>query len=77
MAELLLSNKTTRKDLLWFGKPEGTFRYAVGGVGALFGKSGEATAFCVSLLNQGARVASEKKSNFLLCIADCSEELLQ
>ena len=73
MAELLLSNKNTRKQLLWFGKPEGTFRYAVGGDGAPFGKSGEATAFCVSLLNQGARVASEK-CNFLLCIADCNEE---
>ena len=72
MAELLLSMNDIRKDLKWCGKP-GAFRYAVGADGAPFGKSGEATAFCVSILNQGAQVASEK-CNFLLCIADCSED---
>ena len=34
MAELLLSMNDIRKDLKWFGKPEGAFRYAVGADGA-------------------------------------------
>ena len=49
-------HQKSRDGLCWLGKPEGTFVNSIGGDGAPFGKSQEATAYCVSLLNEGQRI---------------------
>ena len=72
MADLFLSNKRMRHTLNWFGQ-ENTFRYAIGGDGAPYGKADEQmTIWCVSFLNRGRRMGSPQ-DNFLLVLAQCSE----
>ena len=74
MAQFYLSANNYRKDKLnWFGKQEGTFKVAIGGDGAPFGKDDQALAWLVSFLNCGQRVCSSAE-NFLLIGANCSED---
>ena len=74
MAQFYLSANNYRKDKLnWFGKQEGTFKVAIGGDGAPFGKDDQALAWLVSFLNVGQRVCSSAE-NFLLIGANCSED---
>ena len=50
-----------RKDnekLKWFGEREGTFKVAIGGDGAPFGKWDQSMSWLISFLNVGPRVAS-------------------
>lgn len=61
------SNKLT-----WFGE-EGTFKVAIGGDGAPFGKWDKSMSWLVSFLNVGPRVASPN-DNFLLFGANCKED---
>ena len=58
--------------LLNFWEPLWHFRVALGADGAPFGKDDEATAWLLSFLNVGNRIASCNE-NFLLCGANCSE----
>ncbi|KAJ7361954.1 hypothetical protein OS493_014602 [Desmophyllum pertusum] len=65
-----------RKDndkLNWFGEKEGTFKVAIGGDGAPFGKWDESMSWMISFLNIGPRVASPN-DNFLLFGANCKED---
>ena len=65
-----------RKDndkLTWFGEKEGTFKVAIGGDGAPFGKWDQAMSWLISFLNVGPRVASPN-DNFLLFGANCKED---
>lgn len=58
--------------LLNFGEPLCHFRNALGADGAPFGKDDEATAWLLSFLDVGNRIASCNE-NFLFCGANCSE----
>ena len=58
-------------NLLWFGK-QNHFKVTIGADGAPFGKDDKATAWLISFMNTGTRVAS-CYDNFLLCGANCSE----
>lgn len=58
--------------LLHFNDEPYHFRVAVGADGAPFGKDDEATAWLISFLNVGERIASESE-NFLIAGANCSE----
>ena len=74
MAKFYLTVNKQRKDELdWFGEREGTFKVAIGGDGAPFGKDDQALAWLVSFLNCGKRVCSSGE-NFLLFGANCSED---
>lgn len=74
MAQFYLSANNKRRDKLnWFGKQEGSFKVAIGGDGAPFGKDDQALAWLVSFLNSGQRVCSSAE-NFLLFGANCSED---
>ena len=64
-------NKSNK--LTWFGKKEGTFKVAIGGDGAPFGKWDQSMSWLVSFLNVGPRVASPN-DNFLLFGANCKED---
>ncbi|KAK2547134.1 hypothetical protein P5673_033100 [Acropora cervicornis] len=71
---ILYKDGIQRKDKLdWFGEREGTFKVAIGGDGARFGKDDQALAWLVSFLNCGKRVCSSGE-NFLLFGANCSED---
>ena len=69
----LTVNKQREDKLDWFGKQEGSFKVAIGGDGAPFGKDDQALAWLVSFLNCGKRVCSSGE-NFLLFGANCSED---
>ncbi len=69
----LVVNKVRPGYLNWFGLPEGTFQVALSADGAPFGKYNEATAWLISFLNVGERIASCNESH-LICGANCSEE---
>ena len=57
MAMFYLPINKQRKDKLdWFGEWEGSFKVAIGGDGAPFGKDDQALAWLVSFLNCGKRV---------------------
>ena len=58
--------------LLHFSCEPFHFRVAVGADGAPFRKDDEATAWIISFLNVGERIASESE-NFLIAGANCSE----
>ena len=74
MAHFYLNANKNRKDKLsWFGNQEGSFKVAIGGDGAPFGKDDQALAWLVSFLNCGKRVCSSEE-NFLLLGANCSED---
>lgn len=74
MAKFYLTVNKQRKDKLdWFGEWEGSFKVAIGGDGAPFGKDDQALAWLVSFLNCGKRVCSSGES-FLLFGANCSED---
>ena len=74
MAKFYLTVNKQRKDKLdWFGEREGTFKVAIGGDGAPFGKDDQALAWLVSFLNCGKCVCSSGE-NFLLFGANCSED---
>ena len=74
VAELFLSNTRLKDSLVWFGKGEGNFAYAVGGDGAPLGQGDEGmTLWCISILNRGRHVGSPS-DNFLLLAAGCEEE---
>ena len=74
MAHFYLNADKQRKDKLnWFGEQEGSFKVAIGGDGAPFGKDDQALAWLVSFLNCGKRVCSSGE-NFLLLGANCSED---
>ena len=74
MAHFYLNADKQRKDKLnWFGEQEGSFKVAIGGDGAPFGKDDQALAWLVSFLNCGKRVCSSEE-NFLLLGANCSED---
>ena len=60
--------------LNWFGGIKGEFKVAIEADGAPFGKELEATAWLISFLNVGSRVACPF-DNFLLCGANCKEDL--
>ena len=70
---LCLENSKTL-DLVDFGEPN-HFRIAIGADGAPFGKDDEATAWLLSFLNTGERIASVNE-NFILCGANCSKSHL-
>ena len=74
MAQFYLSANNKRRDKLnWFGKQEGSFKVAIVGDGAPFGKDDQALAWLVSFLNCGQCVCSSAE-NFLLFGANCSED---
>ena len=74
MAQFYLSTNNHRKDKLnWFGKQEGSFKVAIRGDGAPFGKDDQALASLISFLNCGQRLCSSAE-NFLLFGANCSED---
>ena len=58
----------------WFGKPF-TFKVAIGGDGAPFGKYDQACSWLVSFLNVGKRCLSSD-DNFLIFGANCSESCI-
>lgn len=60
-------------QLIWFGERKGSFKVALGGDGAPFGKWDESMSWLVSFLNVGSRIASPN-DNFLLFGANCKEE---
>ena len=59
------------EDFNWFGSPF-TFKFAIGGDGAPFGKYDQSCAWLVSFLNIGKRFLSNE-DNFLIFGANCSE----
>lgn len=67
---ICLENSNTL-ELVNFEEPN-HFRIAIGADGAPFGKDDEATAWLLSFLNSGERIASVNE-NFILCGANCSE----
>ena len=73
LADLYLSMHKITPILNWFGKAPGTFLVTIGADGAPFGKDNEATAWLVSFLNLGNRIAS-CDDNFLLLGANCKED---
>ena len=73
LAEFYLNlNDLNAIKLLWFTGRKYVFEVAVGADGAPFGKDDEATAFLVSFVNVGTRVAS-CNDNFLAFGANCHE----
>ena len=50
--------RKTSDKLTWFGEREGSFKVAIGGDGAPFGKWDQSMSWLVSFLNVGPRVAS-------------------
>ena len=73
LAEFYLNlNDFNAIKLLWFKGRMYVFEVAVGADGAPFGKDDEATAFLVSFVNVGTRVAS-CNDNFLAFGANCHE----
>ena len=74
MAHFYLNANKYRVDKLdWFGEGAGSFKVAIGGDGAPFGKDDQAVAWLVSFLNCRKRVCSPAE-NFLLFGANCSED---
>lgn len=76
LAKFYLETDGYRSDdgkLEWFGERIGSFKVAIGGDGAPFGKWDESMSWLVSFLNAGSRVASPN-DNFLLFGANCKEE---
>lgn len=74
LAKFYLTVDKHRDDKLeWFGKEPGSFKVAIGGDGAPFGKDDSALSWLVSFLNCGVRVSSSEE-NFLLFGANCSED---
>lgn len=74
MAHFYLNANKYREDKLdWFGEGEGSFKVAIGGDGAPFGKDDQAISWLVSFLNCRNRVCSHAE-NFLLFGANCSED---
>lgn len=69
----LTANKHRQDKLNWFGKQEGTFKVAIGGDGAPFGKDDQVLAWLVSFLNCEKRVCRSEE-NFLQIGANCSED---
>ena len=69
----LVINNLRPGYLSWFGLPPGSFKVALGADGAPFGKHNQGTAWLLSFLNVGDRVAS-CDDNHLICGANCSEE---
>lgn len=69
LAEFYL--KFYQEDINWFGSPF-TFKVAIGGDGAPFGKNDQSCAWLVSFLNIGKRFLSNE-GNFLIFGANCSE----
>ena len=59
------------EDFNWFKSPF-TFKFAIGGDGAPFGKYDQSCAWLVSLLNVGKRFLSNE-DNFMIFGANCSE----
>lgn len=70
LAEFYL-NVCSPEELNWFGQPF-TFRVAIGGDGAPFGKYDQSCSWLVSFLNVGKRFLSSE-GNFLIFGANCSE----
>ena len=58
--------------MLWYGKTEGTFMFALGGDGCPFGKHESTCSFLVSFLNVGRKVASNY-DNYCIFGANCDE----
>lgn len=81
LAELLLRlgqfylevNKHRVDKLNWFGNEVGSFKVAIGGDRAPFGKDDTAISWLVSLVNCGTRVCSHEE-NVLLLGANCKED---
>ena len=76
LSQFYFETNEFRKDndkLNWFGHKEGSFKVAIGGDGAPFGKWDESMSWLVSFLNVGPRVASPN-DNFLLFGANCKED---
>ena len=73
LADLYLSIDKITPFLSWFGKAPESFLVAIGADGAPCGKESEATAWLVSFLNLGNRIAS-CDDNFLLLGANCKED---
>ena len=74
LAQFYLEVDKHRVDKLnWFGKEVGSFKVAVGGNGAPFGKDDTALSWLVSFLNCGPRVCSHEE-NFLLLGANGKED---
>ena len=71
----LVDKQRVECKLEWFGKEEGSFKVAIGGDGAPFGKDDQALAWLVSFLNVGKRISS-RDENFLLFGANCAEDCL-
>lgn len=69
----LNANKNRLDKLCWFGEGVGSFKVAIGGDRAPFGKDDQAVAWLVSFLNCRKRVCSPAE-NFLLFGANCSED---
>jgi ribosomal protein L35 len=73
VASMYLSLNETTNILRWFSNPPGTFLVGISADGAPFGKQNEATAWLISFLNLGNRVAS-CEDNFLVLGANCKED---
>ena len=74
LAQFYLEVNKHRVDKLnWFGKEVGSFKVAIGGDGAAFGKDDTALSWLVSFLNCGPRICSHEE-NFLLLGANCKED---
>ena len=73
LADLYLSIDKITPILSWFGKAPGSVLVAIGADGAPFGKESKATAWLVSFLNLGNRIAS-CDDNFFLLGANCKED---
>ena len=71
----LFVNKQRTDKLEWFGEGEGSFKVAIGGDGAPFGKDDQALAWLVSFVNCGKRISSPEE-NHLLFGANCPEDCL-
>ena len=72
MAKFYLTVNNQRNDKLdKFGEREGSFKVAIGGDGAPFGKDDQALAQLVSFLNCGKHVCSSRENLFG---ANCSED---
>ena len=74
LAQFYLEVHKHRVDKLnWFDKGVGSFKVAIGGDGAPFGKDDTALSWLVSFLNCGPRICSHEE-NFLLRGANCKED---
>jgi hypothetical protein len=72
LADMYVTIDKTQPFLLHFKSEPYHFRVAIGADGAPFGKDDEATAWLLSFLNVGGRIASENE-NFIIADANCSE----